>query len=211
VEWLFRNHSGKQFRALEDLNGLWLYILNARGKKAATLKKNGLPIEVSIVGNKARAYVIQEKHRNGGLDSGIRAQLQDRGFKVREIPQEKPDKNGRKGYILEEPDPPKKTLAYIDVEAGGQKIFRKYTVVEGTGTSLELLDMGHKVDNTKELEDEGGSALIHEMQAASKSFLVILAEAMQGAFKSLILPLIAGVGMGGMIVFLVLMLTGHTR
>lgn len=211
VEWLFRNYSGKQFRAMEDLNGLWLYIMNATGKKAATLKKNGLPIEVELTNNKARAYTIQERHRNGGLDSATRQDLINKGFKIKDLPFK--NEKVRKGYILTEPDPPKKTLAYIDYEAGGAKIFRKYTVVEGTGTTMTVLDMKAKIDGTKEMEpgDEASAGLVHEELAASKSFLQLLAEAMQGNIKTFLIPLLAGLGIGGMITALLFVLSGHLK
>lgn len=210
IELIARNYQAKQFRAQQDLNGLWLYILNARGKKAATLKKTGLPVEVHLVDNKSRAYMIQEGKRNGGLDPDIKKQLYEKGWKIREIEGKK--EKERKAYIFEEPSPPYKTLAYIDIEAGGQKRFTKFTAVEGTGTTMQLIDVKKKVDEAGESEDdnsEASSGLIHEELAAAKSFLVILAEAMQGAFKSFILPMIAGAGLSATAILLVLELTGH--
>ena len=51
VLWLFHNYSATQFRIKEDLRGIFIYVYSRgiRPKQAETLKKTGLPFEVSLV------------------------------------------------------------------------------------------------------------------------------------------------------------------
>jgi hypothetical protein len=212
VKWLRKNYSAVQFRAQEDLGGIFLYVLNARGKREETIKKTGLPIEVKIINNKSEAYFLKPKNGHS-LDGKLLEQIKAKGFSVElRSTMDRKGKEVTKGYIIEKKEPTEQ-LAYLDVAAGGLKMYREYNIVEGTGTTMQLLDIRKKIDEQggEKAEDSGNSSLMHEVRGAAKGFLALMAEAMQGTFKSLILPLVAGGGLFSMILIVIEMLTGHLK
>lgn len=59
VTWVFKNHTALRFKAKEDLRGIFLDVLGARGKSIEALKKEGIPIEVSDIDKKdMKAYLL---------------------------------------------------------------------------------------------------------------------------------------------------------
>lgn len=170
VLWVFRNYSGRMFNAEEDLQGIFLTLKTAKGKKFETLKKTGQPLDV---------VEIDEKHNRAWL---VKWQ-EEGGEKVEKV--------------------------FLDVSMGGLKHTRLYATVEGTG---ETMDWIKKVeDEGKKKSDSGSAGIIHEEKSAVKEFLKLWAEAAAGTMKTLIIPLIAGAGLGASTVFIILVLLGHLK
>jgi hypothetical protein len=59
VTWVFKNHTALRFKAREDLRGIFLDVMGARGKVIEALKKEGLPIEVEEVDG-MKAYILKK-------------------------------------------------------------------------------------------------------------------------------------------------------
>ena len=58
--WIFKNGQAYSFKAKEDLQGIFLKIVNARGKEIETIKKRGIPLEVKEIDEKqAKAYIAK--------------------------------------------------------------------------------------------------------------------------------------------------------
>ena len=83
-----------------------------------------------------------------------------------------------------------------------------YGAVEAAGKTVDLIDWGKGIDHTK--EDQGTTAVIHEEISAAQKAFKILAEAGSSLMQSLLF-LGAGFAFGGMIVILMLVLTGHLK
>jgi hypothetical protein len=61
LTWVFKNHTALRFKAKEDLRGIFLDVLNARGKSIEALKKEGYAIEVTDIDRKAmKAYILEK-------------------------------------------------------------------------------------------------------------------------------------------------------
>lgn len=216
IRWLRSNYSAVQFRAQEDLRGIYLYVLNARGKREETITKTGKPFQVKVVDNKSYAYLLRDGKAGHDLSAIEKEELEKKGWKIVDRSERYTNWRGkelpRKAYLIEKKEPTEQ-LAYLDIAAGGQKMYRMYDAVEGTGTTLELLDVKNKIDaaieNSEKTETAASSGMVHEELAASKSFLDLLAEAMQGSFKTFLIPFLAGGGVFGMAVLLVAILSGH--
>lgn len=205
--WIYKNGTAIMLKGQEDLQGVFLTVIKG-GKKAETIKKTGLALPVSYVPGKFEAY-IETPETNKELAHSI-SLLKFKGFTVTE----KEDKTRRKGffgkelikvYLIARESLPVETLAYLNVNLGGLKQARIYGAVEGAG---ETFDWTGKIQQAG-TSDPGNTVLLQEMKSAGKAFFALLAEAMQGTLKNFVLPLVAGAGMGGLMVFLVVELTGH--
>src|SRR5881296_3722599 len=96
LKWIYKNGSALQLRAQQDLGGIFIYVMNARGKKVETLKQTGLPLEVSILSNRFKAYV-ETNIDNLGYKTTL-AELKNKGFKVSSQPDKK--KGRIKAYLI---------------------------------------------------------------------------------------------------------------
>jgi len=200
--WIYKNGSALMMRAQEDLQGIFLNVMKG-SKKVETLKKTGLPLQVKYLPNKFSAYIDIPKDQT--INDEVLKRLRDKGFKM------SPTKWSRKGiikaYLIEKEASLVGALAYLDVNLGGMKTARLYTGIEGTG---ETIDWMPKIQSSQGV-DPGNAVIIHEMRSAAKAILADIAAALKGTFQALILPLIAGAGIGGMLVIILVILTGHLR
>jgi len=64
VTWVFKNNTALRFKAREDLRGIFLDVVGARGKVIEALKKDGLPIEVEEVSD-MKAYLLKKGKEKG--------------------------------------------------------------------------------------------------------------------------------------------------
>jgi hypothetical protein len=198
--WIYKNGSAIMLRAREDLQGIFLDVLKS-GKKAEIIKKTGLALPVRYLPNNFKAYI--EPPKNRFTETAIIKDLRTAGFKVNV---QRTDRKGAvKAYLIEKEASVEKTLAFLDVNLGGMKSAKLYATIEGMG---ETIDWQPKIETTNNKDDSGNTILLQEMKTAAKGFFALLAEAMQGTMKSLILPLVAGVGLGITIIVLVVTLTG---
>lgn len=208
VLWVYKNRAAIKLKAKEDLSGVFLDVTNARGKTLTTLKKTGLPIEVKAV-NKAKAYFIAETRPTDGFNLAEQEVLKEKGWKIE--PREAGSwrkrpwnaKQPLRGYLLEKDEETVNETAWLDVSLGGLKHERLYASVEGTGQTIDWLDPA-KVDG----KGEEKSAILNEEKSAAQEWLRLLAEAAAGGLRSILLPLIAGLGIGCTVTFLVIILTG---
>lgn len=208
VLWLAKNYSALQLRASEDLQGLWLTIINARGKKVETIKKTGKAIEVYMAANKnGIAYTLNERRKAAELDDATKEMLKAKGFNLQEV--RKGRKMKLKGYIMKK-DAPDIEIAYLDLPKGGMKHERMYTAVEGTGHTLDLLNWREIIDQ-QDTNESGSDGVIHQEINAAKSWLQLLAEAARASLGNTLLMVGGGFGIGGMVVMLALILTGHFK
>lgn len=206
ILWVFKNHSGRIFRAAEDLEGAFLTVFDWKGKGVETLKKNGVPVEVTYLPEKAKAYIVRSETKNGKpMDDATKRALEAQGFKVEEQPD---GKKGEKAYVINRDPKEERTTAYLDVHLGGLKSMRLYTTLQGTGTTIDLLKELEKATATTKA---GNESVMHEERGAAKAYLRDIAEAFAGSWKTVILPLVAGLGIGGMISLLLILLTGHFK
>lgn len=203
VLWVFRNGHSRIFRASEDLGGVFLNVMDWKGKKAETLKKTGEPLEVTYMPERAKTYIIEPETKHGKpLTQETMAELEHEGFRLRE----ETDRKGKlKAYIATRPPKEEKELAYIDAHLGGLKTARLFVVPEGTGSTFDVV----KAIQGLNVEDPGNTSLLHEERGAAKAALKDYAEAAAGSFRTLVIPLVAGLGIGGMISLLFILLTGH--
>src|SRR5712691_6217773 len=67
VLWILRNRAAYRFPAKADINGIYVDVKTARGKKAVSLLQEGLPIEVREVPKNGKAYVIGESEQPGKI------------------------------------------------------------------------------------------------------------------------------------------------
>ena len=206
VLWLAKNYSALRLRASEDLQGLWLTIINARGKKVETIKKTGRAIEVYDLDNKnGIAYTLNERRKAAGLSDEMKTSIEGLGFRVEEIVR----KGKRRGYLVKK-DGPATELAYLNIPSGGLKHEKLYTAVEGSGHTLDLLDLKEGIDKA-ETNTEGSDGIIHGEINAAKSWLALLAEAAKANLANTLLMFGGGAGIGGMVVMLALLVSGHVR
>lgn len=199
--WIYKNGAAIILKGKEDLQGIFLDVIRGN-KKVELLKKTGLPLQVRYLPDKFKAYIDVPKDRT--INEEKLKALRDDGFKMTVA---KYDRKARiRGYIIEKEHLMEKTLAYLDVNLGGMKMARIYAAIEGSG---ETIDWAPKIAGSS--EDTGNTVLLGEMKSAAKGFFQLLAEAMQGSLKTFLLPLLAGLGLGGMLVVLVFILSGHVK
>jgi hypothetical protein len=199
--WIYKNGSAIMLNAQQDLQGIFLYVIKGR-RKVETLKKTGMPLQVRYLPPKFKAYM--ETPKNHALDDPNFKALREKGFK---ITPERHDRRGNiKAYLLEKDGSIEETFAYLDVNLGGLKTAQLYATVEGSG---ETMSWQKKIDDAP--VDSGNTVVLQEMRTAAKGFFQLLAEAMQGSLKTFLLPLIAGLGIGGMVTVLLFILSGHLK
>jgi hypothetical protein len=197
VLWIYRNGSALLLPAKEDLGGVFLEIKNMRGKVIQTIMKSGLAIEVAKIDQK-RGYLVQSEKSYKSVKKGRfgREKVADK-----EEGQLEDEHHNEKG---EE----KRTVRYLDVALGGLKHMRLYVVREGTGDTIDMVNVGEKGSTGM---DPGNATVMHEERGAAKEFLKMLAEAAAGTWKTIIIPMLAGAGLGSAVVTLLLILFGHLK
>lgn len=219
VLWLFHNYSATQFRIKEDLRGIFIYVYSKgiRPKQAETLKKTGLPFEVSVLPQTV-AYFLDDDGYANVLPDYVQDELIANGFKITQRPLEQISRGGisglfgkkwteTKGYLVEK-ETAKTRLAYIDVNESRTKMSRLYVAVEGLGETVELLDTKNMVDQAK-TKDPGNSGLIQEERSAVKELLHIWATELRGRFSDVLLPMGTGAGLMAIVILLLELITGH--
>lgn len=201
--WIYKNGSALMLRAKEDMQGIFLEVLSARGKKLETLKKPGLALPVKVMPDKFSAYI--EVPKDATMQDETLQNLRAKGFKI------SPAKHDKKGavraYIVEREAELTEALAYLDVSLGGLKTMRLYGAIEGSGETFNWVEKIDAAGST----DPGNTAVIHEMRSAFKSFAQILADAVKGTLSALLVPMIGGLGIGGMLAFILILVTGHLK
>lgn len=205
--WIYKNGTAVWLKAREDLQGIFLDVIKG-GKKVEVLKKTGLALPVRYLPNNFKAY-IETPAKNVQL-VGAMAELKMKGFTVEERSDRVQGRIRRhliKTYLIEKKAETTEALAYLDVSLGGLKQARIYASIEGSG---ETIDWKPKIEG-EEGKDPGNTVLIQEMRSAAKGFFALLAEMLQGGIRSLLLPLIAGLGIGGLLVAIIFIALGFHR
>ena len=215
VLWLFHNYSATQFRIKEDLRGIFIYVYSRgiRPKQAETLKKTGLPFEVSLV-PKTVAFFLDDDGYFDVLPDYMKVGLEKEGFRVSQRPLQEVSRGflrGKavesKGYLIEK-ETPKTRLAYLDINESRTKQSRLYIAVEGPGETVELLDTKRIVDEAK-TKDPGNSGIIQEERGAVKEFFHLWAQELRGRFSDLLLPMGTGAGLMAIVILVLELVTGH--
>ena len=153
------------------MNGIFVRVKYARGKKALDLVQNGLPIQVSSINkDRTKAYVIPADPNNG-KDKSI-----------------------------------KEDVIYYDIKMGRVKHERLFVTVEASGKTLDFIK-----DANKNMEENSHTSVAQEEVGVLKQALRLWAEAMQGSFKTIILPIITGLGLGWGSLALILLMLGRLR
>lgn len=204
--WIYKNGTAVMMGAKEDLQGIFLDVLKG-GRKVEILKKTGLALPVRYVPGKFKAYMDTPKDKTLAEVVGgpLLEQLRGAGFKLTPT---KYDRKARvRGYLVEKERGTEKAIAYLDVSLGGMKQARLYASVEGTGETIDWMPRIAAANQN----DASNTVILQEMKTAAKSFFALLAEAMQGSLKTFLLPLLAGLGLGGMITLLLFVLSGHLK
>lgn len=123
-------------------------------------------------------------------------EIQKKGQPV-ELKDVKIDKEAGKVYLVEREG---KEVPYYLLKAGARHE-RLFVTVEGSGRTIDFIERAEKIRSG---EDETEStALIHEEKEAAKSFFQIIMAAASGSFRAVILPMVAGAGLGVSALFLV--------
>ena len=206
VEFIGTNYHAWQIRAKKDINGIYLKLFRG-SKHIESLKAVTKPVEVQILNDKAKGYVVKKKL----MDEETRKLLTSKGFTVTD--REKDRKGRVKSYLLEEPANGK-ALAYFPTHVGGLKTVLRYMTVEGTGKTIDPMEMVDKAlapegnGHAKAQEDTTG--LVHELVSAGKEVIGLINEGAQGNFKML-LGVAAGLPMGMALIMVALEFTGHLR
>jgi hypothetical protein len=198
--WMFRNKAAKLFTAKEDLEGIFVYVRSLTGKRTTIIAKDA-GLDVQIIPPKTELYLLEDRKRVGMSDE-LQKSLTDKGFKVTN----KTDRKGKiKGYLVTR-EIEGKQKAFLDTALGGQNHMKLYATVEGSGQTVDLVDFGKGVDETKDSQDASG--LIHEELSTAQKALKIMGEAGSSLMQSLLF-LMSGIAFGGMITVLLIVLTGH--
>ncbi len=202
LKWIYKTGSALQLTVGQDLNGLFISVMNARGKKLETLTKDAEPLEVTVIPPKVEFY-MDPKEAGTTLDADTTALIESKGFKVKER------REGRKqkfrGYLVYNEPKLKKVLAFLDVSLGGLRHVREYATIEGSGTTVDWMERAKDAP-----VGVGKNAVIHEEISAGKSWLHLLAEAAQGS-RSLLIGAVMGGGIAGTAMLLVFLLAGFHR
>lgn len=161
VKWVTETGVTFVFKAKEDLRGVFLYIKDAKGKTIETIKKVGIPMDVSEIA----------------------------------------DKDG-KAYLAKFADGSKKV--YLTVRPSRMKNYREYTIIEGTGQTVDWKTKGNDIDP----DEQGNTALMQEESSGFKKILKDMEEAGK-SFMDTVLGWIPGIGIGVAVAFVFGALTGH--
>jgi hypothetical protein len=205
---LAKNYSALKLKVNRDLAGLWLTVINARGKKADTIKQKGKPFEVYSVDNKdAIAYTLRERRKEAELGESLWGQLVAKGFKIEEKKEGRRQKH--KGYLIKK-DAPESEIVYVEIPTGGMKHETMFTAVEGTGHTVELLDIKPLIDESA-ANASGSDGVIHQEINAAKSWLQLLGEAASRPLGQTLILLGAGMAMGGLLIVMVFLFGGHFK
>jgi hypothetical protein len=161
VKWVTETGVTFRFKAKEDLRGVFLYIKGAGGKVIETVKKVGIPMDVSDIAEK-----------------------------------------DMKAYLVKFSDETKKV--YLTVRPSKMKNYREYTVIEGTGQTVDWKTKKTDVDPA----DQGNTAL---MQEESSGFKKVLKDLEEGGktFADVVMGWVPGIGIGFGLTFVILLLFGR--
>jgi hypothetical protein len=202
--WIYKTGSALQFRIHQDLNGLFITVLSARGKKLETLTQGAEPLEVTVMPDKVE-FFIKPEDLGQVVDEEMKRMIEAKGFKIKEKRAGK--KNKLKGYLVYNEPKLKRVLAYLDTSLGGLRHMRLFATFEGSGTTVDWMDRAKDFKPDTNVK----TGIIHQEQSAAKGWLQLLADAAKGTFGAILLPLLAGGGLFGMAELLVLILTGHFK
>jgi len=204
VDFLQDNYQSLEVRARRDLNGVFVKLFQSR-KHVETLKGVTKPFEVTILDNKQNAWTLDDKRTR--MTPELKKTLADAGMRLRETKTNR--KKEVKGYLLTEPNPPDKALAYFNTNLGGLKRVTRYMTVQGTGKTIDPMSVyqaattgnGHD-------EDTDTSAVTHELLSAGKELVRLINEGMSGNGK-----LYMGIGVGAMlglsVALIIMLVSGH--
>lgn len=211
VDFLQENYQALEVRAKRDLNGVFVKLFRS-GKHVETIKGVTKPFEVTILDNGGNAWTIDDKLTR--MDDALKRIIARYGMNLT------PNKMGGwrhrkeiKGYLLTEPKPPDKALAYFNVNLGGLKRVTRYMTVQGTGKTVDPMEVVREATTEEDANGNGPegvdtSAMTHELLSAGKETVRIINEGTQGNGK-----LFMGIGIGAMlglsVLLLVLVLSGH--
>ena len=202
AKWVTETGVTWRFRAKEDLRGVFIDIMDGKGKVIEQVKKFGIPLDISDVEN-AKAYLVK---------------FSDDTKKV-----------------------------YLTVRPSRMKNYREYTVLEGTGLTVDYKGMAKqamrpdfisKVQKAESLlrdgkdadpetyvqaadgllqvvkesqrnanSDAGNTLLLHEESSAFKQLLKDLKEGGK-SMMDMLFDWIPGIGIGMALTFLILILLG---
>lgn len=203
VEFLGTNYHAWEIRAKKDINGIYLKLYRG-SKHVESLKAVTKPFEVTVLDPKVKGYIVSKRL----MDDDTRKLLTDRGFTITDRDK---DRKGRvKSYLLEEP-PNGKALAYFPTHLGGMKTVLRYMTVEGTGKTIDPMEVvGATLNGGNNKSEEDTTGLVHELVSAGKEIIGLINEGAQGNFKML-LGVAAGLPMGMALIMVALEFTGHLR
>jgi hypothetical protein len=107
-----------------------------------------------------------------------------------------------KAYLVKFADDKKKV--YLTVRPSKMKNYREYTVIEGTGQTVDWKDKAKDIDP----KEQGNTAL---MQEESSGFKKVLKDLEEGGrtFMDTVMSWIPGIGIGVAVAFVLGALTGH--
>ena len=207
VDFLQDNYQALEVSVRRNLNGIYLKLMRG-GKHVETIKGISKPFEVTILDNKENAWVVDDKRTR--MTPEIKKVLEDAGMKLKEVKTNR--KKEVKGYLLTEPKPPDKALAYFNVNLGGLKRMTRYMTVQGTGKTIDPMEVyraaTEQVGDGAKLGEVDTSSLTHELLSAGKELVRMINEGMSGNGK-----LFMGIGIGSMlgisVVLLIMLLSGH--
>jgi len=212
VKWVYRNGTAIELKAKEDLQGIFLEILNAKGKVIETIKKTGIPLEVQEINEKdSRAYLVKfsDGSKRVFLSVALSRMKHKREYTVLEGTGETVDlmDKGRKMGSLPSTSIPMLTEAALLLRDGAGDSAEDKQIRVKSANGLESIVK--QISEGPQIGGLGNSVTLHEERSAAKAFMKDLAEALAGTFKALILPMIAGGGMTASAIIIVLLLSGH--
>ena len=173
----------------------------------------GVPVNVTWVFKNGSAYKFRAEEDLQGIFLRIKnargkiiETIKKNGIplEVKEI-----DKKDMKAYLVKFAND--QDRAFLAVSYSKMKHSREYTVLEGTGETVNVIKEAEKIEKKEgdSNPSSGNAVVLHEEQSAAKEFFKGLAMALQGTFRALILPLIAGGALGMSATIILILLTGH--
>ena len=178
VNWVYPGtRTALRFVGGMDLNGVFLEVRKAaKGKKLATIQREGLPLEIQVIPSKdmKRGYLFE-----------------------REV-----EVKAANGQVTKET----RHFYGLDVAAGGRKRITSFISVEGSGRTIDVLPDGRA---SSDPTANPTTSLINEEVSTLQKIFALLGAAMQGSIRGIIVPMLAGVGLGGTAIMMVILLTGH--
>lgn len=162
----------------------WVYKTGTTIRLRAKEEINGIILEIK----NARGKTITEIQRNG------------LPLEVQEI-----DEKNMVAYLVRFADGGKKV--YLVARKGKFKSSREYTTLEGTGTTIDVLERAVSQSSGAQ-GSTGNTSLLHEERSGFRAFLADLAHG-STTFIDTIMGWVPGIGIGMALAFLIGALTGH--